>query len=404
QVCHANARPRILLRTKASARIIPNNLLAYGEEGRRGMSVMKRFKTQYPGVYYIESRAIGWNDRPERIYYVVYRKDGKLIEEKAGRQLRDAMTPAKAAQVRAFRINGLQPSNRERREMEKERKKPKWTIGRLWEEYKRQNSLKGLAQDESRFKHYLAPQFKDKEPQELVPFDVDRLRVKLLKVKSPQTVMHVLTLLRRIVLFGVRKGLCGPLAFTIQMPKVHNLRSEDLTLGQLERLLEAIDTDPDEQAGAIMKMVLFSGMRRGEMFNLRWKDVDFDRGFILIRDSKGGPNQRIPLNEASRQLLQGLRRTDSPYVVPGQGARRRAPSMSFGRIRTRAGLPKDFRPLHGLRHAYASMLASSGQVDMYTLQKLLTHKSPEMTQRYAHLRDEALKKASSVADDLINGI
>ena len=50
---------------------------------------------------------------------------------------------------------------------------------------------------------------------------------------------------------------------------------------------------------------------------------------------------------------------------------------------------------------FASMLASSGQVDMYTLQKLLTHKSPQMTQRYAHLRDEALRKASDLAGDLI---
>ena len=48
------------------------------------------------------------------------------------------------------------------------------------------------------------------------------------------------------------------------------------------------------------------------------------------------------------------------------------------------------------------MLASSGQVDMYTLQKLLTHKSPIMTQRYAHLRDEALKKASDLAGDIIS--
>jgi integrase len=47
------------------------------------------------------------------------------------------------------------------------------------------------------------------------------------------------------------------------------------------------------------------------------------------------------------------------------------------------------------------MLASSGEVDMYTLQKLLTHKSPLMTQRYAHLRDEALKKASSLAGEII---
>lgn len=47
------------------------------------------------------------------------------------------------------------------------------------------------------------------------------------------------------------------------------------------------------------------------------------------------------------------------------------------------------------------MLASSGEVDRYTLQKLLTHKSWKMTQRYAHLRDEALMKASNVAGRLI---
>ena len=50
------------------------------------------------------------------------------------------------------------------------------------------------------------------------------------------------------------------------------------------------------------------------------------------------------------------------------------------------------------------MLASSGRVDLYTLQKLLTHKSPAMTQRYAHLRDEALRQASDLAGDIIAGI
>jgi len=86
------------------------------------------------------------------------------------------------------------------------------------------------------------------------------------------------------------------------------------------------------------------------------------------------------------------------------GKQRRTIQHPLRRIRERAGLPKDFRPMHGLRHVFASMLASSGQVDMYTLQKLLTHKSPIMTQRYAHLRDEALKRASSVAGDLLSAI
>jgi integrase len=53
-------------------------------------------------------------------------------------------------------------------------------------------------------------------------------------------------------------------------------------------------------------------------------------------------------------------------------------------IRDRVGLPKDFRALHGLRHVYSSMFASSDKVDMFTLQKLMTRKSPAMTQRYAY--------------------
>jgi integrase len=48
-----------------------------------------------------------------------------------------------------------------------------------------------------------------------------------------------------------------------------------------------------------------------------------------------------------------------------------------------------------------SKLASSGQVDLYTLQKLLTHKSPVMTQRYAHLRDQALRKTADLAGNII---
>jgi integrase len=47
------------------------------------------------------------------------------------------------------------------------------------------------------------------------------------------------------------------------------------------------------------------------------------------------------------------------------------------------------------------MLASSGQVDLFVLQKLLTHKSASMTMRYAHLRDDALRRASDLAGDLI---
>lgn len=135
---------------------------------------------------------------------------------------------------------------------------------------------------------------------------------------------------------------------------------------------------------------------------LKWTDVDFDRGFILIRDPKGGKSQTIPLNDQARSILENYPQQKEYVFV-------RANGLPFTNIinkrvlviKKMAGLPSNFRPLHGLRHVYASMLASSGQVDMYTLQKLLTHKSPLMTQRYAHLRDETLRKASTLAGNII---
>jgi len=124
--------------------------------------------------------------------------------------------------------------------------------------------------------------------------------------------------------------------------------------------------------------------------------------FINIRGPKGGPDQKIPLNDAVWDLLKSHPRTKSRFVFPGRGGRQRTDiKHQVNRIKEEAGLPVDFRALHGLRHVYASMLASSGEVGMYTLQKLLTHKSPQMTQRYAHLRDETLRRASDLAGSII---
>jgi len=365
----------------------------------------KRFKTKYPGVFYIES-TVGHTTEAERIYYVMYRKDGRLIEEKAGRQFQDDMTPARAAGIRAMRMQGREKTNEETRieeQVAQEAEAGRWTVRKLWEEYLLQKGgYKTLKTDTTNFK-YIDPAFGQKEPRDIIQLDVDRLRIRLLKEKEPQTVKHVLALLKRLCNFGTRKGLCDGLRFKIEMPTVYNCKTEDLSPDQLAALLQAIDEDENIQAANFMRLVLFTGMRRGELFKLQWEHIDFDRGFINIIDPKGGPSQKIPLNASARDLLESHPRSASEYVFPGRGGGRRVDiKKQVNRIKQRAGLPKDFRALHGLRHVYASMLASSGEVDMYTLQKLLTHKSPMMTQRYAHLRDEALKKASNLAGDLIN--
>lgn len=372
------------------------------------MPRQKRFMSEkYPGVYYVEgiSSASG---KSERIYYIIYRKNNKLIEEKAGRQFQDHMTFAQASRIRAERINGNQLSNKERRELQKAeniRQQNIWIIDRLWSEYKyRKSNLRSLQRDELRYKKHILPNFGHKEPFELSQFEIDKFKINFLKIRKPQTVKLALSLLLRIINFGVKKQLCEGLKFKIEMPRVDNIKTEDLTPEQLYRLFTVLNEDPNIHVANLMKLALFTGMRRGELFRLQWSDIDFNKGFIRIVNPKGGKNQTIPLNNEARILLLSHPHTEgSPFIFPGRdGQQRKEIIKQANRIKERAGLPKDFRALHGLRHVYASLLASSGQVDLYTLQKLLTHKSPQMTQRYAHLRDETLRKASNLVGDLIN--
>jgi integrase len=229
---------------------------------------------------------------------------------------------------------------------------------------------------------------------------VDRLRLSMLKEKSPATVKATLALLKRIANFGHGKGLCPGLGFKVSMPRVSNVVTEDLNPAQVQALIRAIEADEDKRAGNIMLMALYTGMRRGEIFKLKWTDLNFDKGFILIRGPKGGRDETIPMNEKARAVLETTPRMGE-HVFPGRdGGQLVTVQRSLRRIKKAAGLPEKFRPLHGLRHSFASRLASSGQVDLFTISKLLTHKSVVMSQRYSHLRDEALRRASELAGSL----
>jgi integrase len=365
------------------------------------MPKMKRFKTDYPGVYYVIGEGIA-TGKEERIYYIRYRKNDKAYDEKAGRQLSDAMTAAKAARIRGERIEGKQLPNKERREKKKrERETQVWTISRLWEAYlETKPKTRSFRVDDQRFKNHLEPILGEKKLEDIAPLDLDRIRVNLLKEKAPQTVKSIMALIKRLSNFARNKRLCKGIDFKIILPKVTNTKTEFLTDEQLRNLLDAISQDLNPYAGPIMLTALYTGMRKSEILRLEWRDIDSEHGFIHIRGPKGGQDQKVPLNEAAKAVFEKLPGTHD-LLFPGLHGQRTGIYHAIGRIKKAAGLPADFRPLHGLRHHYASMLASSGKVDMYVLQKLLTHKTPVMTQRYAHLRDESLKKASALAGEIV---
>ncbi|MBE0448969.1 MAG: site-specific integrase [Actinobacteria bacterium] len=374
----------------------------------------KRIKTNYPGVYYrIKRNKNTWKE--ERIYYIHYRlrlPDGgwKQHEEAVGSQLRDNMTPAKANNIRARRLSGNEKPNTVRRSEAKTRKRQeKWTVSALWEEYKGMNpNLKGYHVYDPIFNAHLKPLFGDKQPKEITPFDINRLKQRQMKGKSNGSIANVLELLRRIVNFGIKNNFCLGPGFTIQLPRVNNLKTEDLTPEQLKRLLEIIDSHieyrtPYATGAYMMKLSLLTGMRRSEMFRLRWDDIDRYRGNIILRDAKSGRNEVIPMSSYTHELLNGAQEEagDNPLVFPSpKGEERSDIRRQVNHIKGQAGLPDDFRPLHGLRHVFASNLISRG-VSREIVARLLTHKGVTVTDRYAHIRDDALREAAELAGRLL---
>ncbi len=388
------------------------------------MASSKREKTEKVGVFYIMStikakskgqdgKAIAI-DKPDKIYYIMYRLDGKKVEEKVGRES-ERMTPAKAAKIREQRIHRVSLPNTERRRLNKEKKAledNKWTIAKLWENYKENKvTFKGIRTDENRFKNYLAP-FHDSTPDEITTQSVDSLKTKLLKsgLKSG-TVKNILELLRRLVNYGVKKGYCAwkdPSQLHFDMPKLNNVKTEMLTKDERARFLKVAEEYPNRKAANIMLIAYYTGMRRSEIFRLQWSHIDFENGFINIKGdeqegAKSNRDERIPLSLKVREILQSIDVADSPYVFPGRGGKGHVTDIikEVNKIKKLAKLPEDFRALHGMRHTFASVAVSKG-VPLSHVQKLLTHKDPNLTQRYAHLEDEALKKAADSVSDFLS--
>ena len=354
--------------------------------------------SRHNGVYFVELA------NGDQTFFIRYKKGRKLIEERAGRRSQ-GWTAAKANRLRTERIAGKTESNADQRSREiaeKELKNNRWTFSKIFDEYLASRpDLKGRANDVRRFNSYLEKDFAQKTPEEVAHFDIERLKRGLAKKNlKPATVRHALEVLRRLSNFATKHNLCPGISFVIEMPKVNNLITEDLTPDAYIRLTKLLDEEKDIQASNLLRLALFTGMRRGELFKLKWKDINFVRKFISIKDPKSGLDETIPLNEMALSVLNNHKKNESEFVFPGlRGNQRKTTPRPLRRIIKKAGL-KNFRPFNGLRHSYASTLASSGKVDLYTLQKLLTHKSPLMTQRYAHLRNEALMDASNVISDI----
>ena len=169
-----------------------------------------------------------------------------------------------------------------------------------------------------------------------------------------------------------------------------------LTREEIARLHRVLDGHMSHRASrrrqaTIIRLLLLTGCRKGEIVNLRWREVDGDT--LDLADSKTGP-RKVFLNAPARAIAERQAQTESPFVFPSPRDPERACSPNLPlwyTVRRQAGI-EDVR-LHDLRHTFASHAVLQG-VPLPVVSRLLGHKRPSMTLRYAHVSDREIEAAA----------
>jgi integrase len=219
-----------------------------------------------------------------------------------------------------------------------------------------------------------------------------------LKVVKPATVYQELSLMRRMFNVArrewkwVRDNPVSDISFSVGNK---NARERWLTIEEEKRLLDCAGNPV--WLRPVLVFALHTGMRRGEILNLKWTDVDFNRRLVRILKSKNGEKRSIPMSRTVYELLRNQNVRDiSGRVFPVSA---RCLRQGYEKAISKAVLHN--LTFHDLRHTFATRLVQNG-VDLYKVKELLGHKTIAMTMRYSHHYPESLRSSVEILDSCYN--
>lgn len=221
---------------------------------------------------------------------------------------------------------------------------------------------------------------------------------------APATINREVQLLRAILGKAVewRKLVRNP-ALSVEDHGEGEKRERCLTRTEILRLLQATKRSASPLLRSIVYLALETGMRKSEIFNLKWSDVDFESGQLLVRETKTGEQRHVPLSRRARWLL-AKRAAHDPLATwvfqskdeDGKPAPVSDIKNAWWTVLMRSRI-EDFR-FHDLRHTFASHFAMKGG-NLYALATIMGHSNPVMTlKRYTHLSPEYMRAQRAVMD------
>ena len=216
--------------------------------------------------------------------------------------------------------------------------------------------------------------------------DVERYARTRRQEREGGTVNKELSLFRAIYNWSIAQGLLQTNPASRMQMFAENRRSRFLRPDEQRRLLETCRRSRNGQLYHLVALALLTGLRRGELFALRWKHVDFEQRILLVERSKSGLPRMVPLNTEALSILREL----GPKGEEERLFAVRSVKNSYRTALRRAGLTGF--TFHDLRHSCASNLVNRG-VNLFIVGKVLGHKTIGMTSRYSHLSNATVARA-----------
>ncbi len=306
-----------------------------------------------------------------------------------------------------------------RRKAEQERaaqeQRDKTTFAEVFHDHympnQRQNKAKASCdKEEGFFRNWLTGVIDAKPLKDISAFHLEKLKKKMSDAgKSPKTITYCLGTVRQVFNFAARHGLYegrNPVSL-VKKPQADNRRMRFLSKAEADMLLEAL-AERSQDLHDMALLSLHCGLRAGEIFALRWGDVDFDRNMLLLKNTKNGETRAAFLTEGARAVFESRRQEGKDALIfPDRrhGRKRTEISNVFQEVADRLFNEdvedRRFRVVfHTLRHSFASLLVEHG-VPIFAVKELLGHKTLAMATRYSHMAPDTLRKSVSVLDEAL---
>lgn len=276
------------------------------------------------------------------------------------------------------------------------------TVNELAEKYlelyaENEKRPKSIKEDKAMLRNYILKEFGGRKVDGITLQEIQTLHASLGKKRVRSN--RMLALLHKMFNLSVQWGWRADNPVSGIKKYQEHKRTRWLQEDEMKRLLNVLDSYPNQAVVNIIRLLLLTGARKHEVLEATWDQFDLVKGVWTKRahNTKQKKMEHLPLSLSALAILKKIEKekSDSPFLFPGKvkGLPIQDIKKSWATIVKNANI-KDFR-IHDIRHTYASHLVSSG-LSLSIVGKLLGHTQASTTLRYAHLADEPLREATAL--------